>query len=208
MQQAGSSFMRGFNNAKSKPIDINYEIVQSRIAQNTKVNPDLYFKEDPYGRIVNNAQYRKNYNRNLNDLNTAYNDYFPQYDKKVINLTKPDRIRLGVDKTSDINMLAHSNRATDKTIKRLIKQDNTFIRGVSQNKNSPTSPELFKELNKLGIDPNDAQKVAEYKMTHVPIFNTGAGRAHTDNFLDNNLDALYTSNSHTTGEGYTYGDGY
>jgi hypothetical protein len=43
--------------------------------------------------------------------------------------------------------------------------------------------------------------------THVPI-NTGYGRASLSGKFLKGQDAIYTSNSMNTAEGYTYGNGY
>lgn len=135
------------------------------------------------------------FDKNINDLNYAKE----QFSKYAYDIPK------------DLEIIAKSNEETDKVIKGLVNQHNTFVRGVSTNWDEigKRNPEILRHLEGKGIDwKNNPQQAAEYMATHVPI-NTGYGRAGLNNEVFNRgLDGLYTSNSISTAEGYTYGQGY
>lgn len=99
---------------------------------------------------------------------------------------------------------AVSTKATNESIQKIAKEHNTFARGVGTNPES-FSWDTLDELAKLGIDPNDAEKAADYMLTTIPI-DTGAGRHGTE--ASDTFGALYTSNSSKTAEAYARGDGY
>ena len=107
--------------------------------------------------------------------------------------------------------IAKNSKLTDETIQGLVNQHNTFVRGVSTNWDeiAKKNPEILRHLEGKGIDYiNNPQAAAEYMSTHVPI-QTGYGRAGlNENVFREGKDAIYTSNSIPTAEGYTYGDGY
>lgn len=107
--------------------------------------------------------------------------------------------------------IAKDSKLTDEIIQGLVNQHNTFVRGVSTNWDeiAKKNPEILRHLEGKGIDYiNNPQAAAEYMSTHVPI-QTGYGRAGlNENVFREGKDAIYTSNSIPTAEGYTYGDGY
>ena len=107
--------------------------------------------------------------------------------------------------------IAKDSKLTDEIIQGLVNQHNTFVRGVSTNWDeiAKKNPEILRHLEGKGIDYiNNPQAAAEYMSTHVPI-QTGYGRAGlNENVFKEGKDAIYTSNSIPTAEGYTYGDGY
>jgi len=117
----------------------------------------------------------------------------------------------GYDLPINPKEIAAYDLETDKTIKDLVNQHNTFTRGVSTNWDhiEKSSPAIIDILKKAGIDYRaNPEEAAAYMATHVPG-NTGYGRAGMNKDMFNqNLDAIYTSNSEGTAEGYTYGDGY
>jgi hypothetical protein len=90
---------------------------------------------------------------------------------------------------------------------------NTFVRGTSTNWDvlAEKNPEIIKHLENQGFNlstKEGTKAAAEYMATHVPI-QTGYGRAGLNSdVFDQGLDAIYTSNSIPTAEGYTYGQGY
>ena len=73
------------------------------------------------------------------------------------------------------------------------------------------NPRILEHLKSKGFDlstKDGSKKASEYMATHIPI-NTGYGRAGVDREIFKMGDnALYTSNSIPTAEGYTYGQGY
>ena len=111
----------------------------------------------------------------------------------------------------DIKKIAKSNDLTDKAIKKMVDEENTFARGVSTNweKIEVENPQILRHLESKGIDwKKNPQEAAEYMGTHSPI-DTGYNRVSMDeDAFSRGYDALYTSNSFKTAEGYTYGDGY
>ena len=119
--------------------------------------------------------------------------------------------KFGYDIPENLNEIAKSTEKTDKTIQGLVEQHNTFVRGVSTNwtELEKRNPEILRHLEGKGIDwKNNPQAAAEYMSTHVPI-QTGYGRAGLNpNIFEAGKDAIYTSNSIPTAEGYTYGNGY
>lgn len=111
----------------------------------------------------------------------------------------------------NLQRIAQSDELTNRTIRGMMDRHNTFVRGVSTNWDviGKKNPEILKHLEQQGIDwKNNPKAAAEYMSTHVPI-QTGYGRASLDkNVFDQGLDAIYTSNSIPTAEGYTYGQGF
>ena len=113
----------------------------------------------------------------------------------------------------NLDRIAKSDMLTDRIIRGLVNRDNTFVRGVSTNwkELERVNPEILRHLEGKGFNlttEEGTKKAAEYMATHVPI-NTGYGRASLNNdIFDKGMDALYSSNSIPTGEGYTYGQGY
>ena len=134
--------------------------------------------------------------RNLEDLQYAKQKFGSKY--KI-----PD----------DIERIAKSDELTNRTIRGLVNRDNTFVRGVSTNWNEleKRNPEILRHLEGKGFDlstEDGSRKAAEYMGTHVPI-NTTYGRASLNDIVfKRGMDGLYTSNSISTAEGYTYGQGY
>ena len=119
--------------------------------------------------------------------------------------------KYGYDIPENLAEIAKNSKLTDETIQGLVNQHNTFVRGVSTNWDeiAKKNPEILRHLEGKGIDYiNNPQAAAEYMSTHVPI-QTGYGRAGlNENVFREGKDAIYTSNSIPTAEGYTYGDGY
>ena len=119
--------------------------------------------------------------------------------------------KYGYDIPKNLAEIAKDSKLTDETIQGLVNQHNTFVRGVSTNWEviGKKNPEILRHLEGKGIDYiNNPQAAAEYMSTHVPI-QTGYGRAGlNENVFREGKDAIYTSNSIPTAEGYTYGDGY
>lgn len=119
----------------------------------------------------------------------------------------------GYNIPENLDRVAKSDLLTDRTIRGLVNRDNTFVRGVSTNwaEIEKRNPEILRHLEGKGFDllsEEGSKKAAEYMGTHIPI-RTGYGRASMDKtFLNEGNDALYTSNSIPTAEGYTYGDGF
>jgi hypothetical protein len=136
-----------------------------------------------------------NVTRNLEDLQKA-KEFAAQY---------------GYELPKNLERIAQSDVLTDRTIRGMMNRHNTFARGVSTNWDelADVNPEILKHLESKGIDwKNNPKEAAEYMATHIPI-NTGYGRVGIDqSILDKGYDALYTSNSVPTGEGYTYGQGH
>lgn len=157
-----------------------------------KGNYSSYVANKLYSPIVNQEIKQYAINNNLKDLEYA-KEYFSKFGYEI-----PDNL---------IN-IANSSKETDNFIKNLVDQHNTFVRGVSTN--FEKLPQTVKDiLNKNNIDYiNNPKAAAEYMATHIPGY-TGYGRASlTNDMFNSNLDALYTSNSLKTAEGYTYGSGY
>lgn len=119
--------------------------------------------------------------------------------------------KYGYNIPENLAEIAKDSKLTDETIQGLVNQHNTFVRGVSTNWDeiAKKNPEILRHLEGKGIDYiNNPQAAAEYMSTHVPI-QTGYGRAGlNENVFREGKDAIYTSNSIPTAEGYTYGDGY
>ena len=119
--------------------------------------------------------------------------------------------KYGYNIPENLAEIAKNSKLTDETIQGLVNQHNTFVRGVSTNWDeiAKKNPEILRHLEGKGIDYiNNPQAAAEYMSTHVPI-QTGYGRAGlNENVFREGKDAIYTSNSIPTAEGYTYGDGY
>ena len=119
--------------------------------------------------------------------------------------------KYGYNIPENLAEIAKNSKLTDETIQGLVNQHNTFVRGVSTNWDeiAKKNPKILRHLEKKGIDYiNNPQAAAEYMSTHVPI-QTGYGRAGlNENVFREGKDAIYTSNSIPTAEGYTYGDGY
>ena len=117
--------------------------------------------------------------------------------------------KYGYNIPENLAEIAKDSKLTDETIQGLVNQHNTFVRGVSTNWEviAKKNPEILRHLEGKGIDYiNNPQAAAEYMSTHVPI-QTGYGRAGFSRNTEN-IDAIYTSNSIPTAEGYTYGDGF
>ena len=119
--------------------------------------------------------------------------------------------KYGYDIPENLEEIAKDSKLTDEIIQGLVNQHNTFVRGVSTNWDeiAKKNPEILRHLEGKGIDYiNNPQAAAEYMSTHVPI-QTGYGRAGlNENVFREGKDAIYTSNSIPTAEGYTYGDGF
>lgn len=119
--------------------------------------------------------------------------------------------KYGYNIPENLAEIAKDSKLTDETIQGLVNQHNTFVRGVSTNWDeiAKKNPEILRHLEGKGIDYiNNPQAAAEYMSTHVPI-QTGYGRVGlNENVFREGKDAIYTSNSIPTAEGYTYGDGY
>ena len=146
----------------------------------------------PMSKVVNKVD---DITENLKHLEYAKN-YYSKY---------------GYNIPENLAEIAKDSKLTDETIQGLVNQHNTFVRGVSTNWDeiAKRNPEILRHLEGKGIDYiNNPQAAAEYMSTHVPI-QTGYGRAGLDeNVFQAGKDAIYTSNSIPTAEGYTYGDGY
>ena len=146
----------------------------------------------PVSKVVNKTD---DVSKNLKDLEYA-KDYYSKY---------------GYNIPENLAEIAKNSKLTDETIQGLVNQHNTFVRGVSTNWDeiAKKNPEILRHLEGKGIDYiNNPQAAAEYMSTHVPI-QTGYGRAGlNENIFREGKDAIYTSNSIPTAEGYTYGDGY
>jgi len=135
--------------------------------------------------------------KNLEDLNVL-SDFAKKYNYEL---------------PSNLERIAQSNNLTDKTVRGLMNRHNTFVRGVSTNWEilADKNPEILRHLEGKGFDlttEEGSKQAAEYMGTHIPI-KTNYGRASLDEHVfDKGLDGLYTSNSMSTAEGYTYGQGY
>jgi len=139
---------------------------------------------------------------------SIYNPYFAT-NIADLKYAKDWSNKYGYEFPENLNKIAKSKEKTDNVIKDIIDTHNTFIRGVSTNWEN-VNPKVLAILDDVGIDyKNNPKAAAEYMATHVPG-KTGYGRASLNkNLMDEKeLDAIYTSNSATTAEGYTYGDGY
>ncbi len=181
-------------------------------------NVNLYKQDWLQGyKKVNNLLNSSSRKTNLDDLMYAKKVYGP----------------LGYQIPENLERISQSDLLTDRTIRGLVNRDNSFYRGVNVdlealkqrlinksnsfkqfNKNPQEDPlskfdNLIAELRSANIDPNDSEEVAKYMATHIPG-ETGAGRfgVDMDQLAKKGLDALYTSNSLGTAEGYTYGKGY
>jgi hypothetical protein len=119
--------------------------------------------------------------------------------------------KYGYELPKNLERVAKSDILTDRTIRGVMNRHNTFVRGVSTNWDelAKVNPEILRHLEGKGIDwKNNPRAAAEYMSTHVPI-NTGYGRASlSGEVFERGQDAIYTSNSMNTAEGYTYGNGY
>lgn len=117
----------------------------------------------------------------------------------------------GYELPTNLERIAQSDELTNRTIRGMMDRHNTFVRGVSTNWDEieKRNPEILRHLEGKGIDwKNNPKAAAEYMSTHVPI-KTGYGRASLNkDVFKKELDAIYTSNSIPTAEGYTYGQGY
>ncbi len=135
--------------------------------------------------------------KNLEDLNYA-KDWAKQY---------------GYELPQNLERIAQSDELTNKTIRGMMNRHNTFVRGVSTNWDelAKRNPEILRHLEGKGFNlstKEGTKQAAEYMATHVPI-KTGYGRASLDKeVFQRGEDAIYTSNSIPTAEGYTYGEGY
>jgi hypothetical protein len=136
-----------------------------------------------------------NTSKNLEDLTHA-KDWAKQY---------------GYELPENLERIAQSDELTNRTVRGMMNRHNTFVRGVSTNWDelATRNPEILRHLEGKGIDwQNNPKAAAEYMATHVPI-QTGYGRADLNQqVFGQGLDAIYTSNSIPTAEGYTYGQGY
>lgn len=138
-----------------------------------------------------------NVGRNLTDLQEA-KKFAQQY---------------GYELPTNLERISQSNMLTDRTIRGMMDRHNTFVRGVSTNWDeiAKRNPEILRHLENKGFDlstKEGTKQAAEYMATHVPI-KTGYGRASLDKeVFERGEDAIYTSNSIPTAEGYTYGQGY
>lgn len=130
---------------------------------------------------------------------------------KHLEYTKNYYSKYGYDIPKNLEEIAKDSKLTDEIIQGLVNQHNTFVRGVSTNWDevAKKNPEILRHLEGKGIDYiNNPQAAAEYMSTHVPI-QTRYGRAGlNENVFREGKDAIYTSNSIPTAEGYTYGNGY
>jgi hypothetical protein len=142
---------------------------------------------------------------------------------KDLKYTEDFAKKYGYKLPSDLKRVAQSDELTNRTIRGMMDRHNSFVRGVStnwdeiqnvlKNEHGDKGVEIWnnivKNFENQGIDYiNNPKAAAEFMSTHIPI-NTGYGRASLNKAVfDANKDALYTSNSIPTAEGYTYGDGY
>jgi hypothetical protein len=155
--------------------------------------------------------------KNLRDLQYAKSVYGP----------------LGYQIPENLKRIAQSDELTNRTIRGLVDRDNTVFRGVNVDLDALKSRLLnktktwasitgktpkdaidkfdliIKDLKTANVDIDNPEEVAKYMATHIPR-ETGAGRANLDvnELRKKGIDALYTSNSQGTAEGYTYGQGY
>lgn len=135
--------------------------------------------------------------------------------KNLIDLQEAQKFaqQYGYELPTNLERIAQSNQLTDRTIRGMMDRHNTFVRGVSTNwkEIGKKNPEILRHLEGKGFDLSTKEgnkAAAEYMATHIPI-NTGYGRASLDKeVFKRGEDALYTSNSIPTAEGYTYGQGY
>jgi len=138
-----------------------------------------------------------NISKNLEDLNYA-KDWAKQY---------------GYELPQNLERIAQSDELTNRTLRGMMNRHNTFVRGVSTNWDviAEKNPEILRHLEGKGFDlstKEGTKAAAEYMATHVPI-QTGYGRASLNQeVFERGQDAIYTSNSIPTAEGYTYGQGY
>jgi hypothetical protein len=143
-------------------------------------------------RVGNTNPRSANFSKNLDDLKYA-NKFARTY---------------GYSLPSDLERVAQSDLLTDRTIRGMMNRHNTVVRGVSTNYDHlPTT--VIENLKKRGFDiKNDPEAAAIYMATTIPP-STGYGRVGIpQEFIDQGNEALYSSNSLGTAEGYTYGDGY
>lgn len=187
-------------------------------------DPD-YIKEDPINgglqalntALIGELPVGKIYQASKQGVKTIVNKITNKIENRVtknladLNYTKNWATKYGYSVPSDLEKIAKDSKLTDKTIQDLVNQHNTFVRGISTNWKilEQKNPEILRHLEGKGIDwKNNPQTAAEYMSTHIPI-NTGYGRAGMNtSVFSRGQDALYTSNSIPTAEGYTYGDGY
>lgn len=190
--EAAASYMIKSGRNLIKPISK----VVGKTDDATKVGSKVLSKTDdvvkPVSKIVDKVD---DITENLKHLEYAKN-YYSKY---------------GYNIPENLAEIAKDSKLTDEIIQGLVNQHNTFVRGVSTNWDelAKKNPEILRHLEEKGIDYiNNPQAAAEYMSTHVPI-QTGYGRAGlNENIFREGKDAIYTSNSIPTAEGYTYGDGY
>jgi len=180
-------------NALSKLGKISTSIApELRQGVNTNGFLDIFKSKKPTTSFAENTT---NVSKNLEDLTHA-KDWAKQY---------------GYELPENLERIAQSDELTNRTVRGMMNRHNTFVRGVSTNWDELTqrNPEILRHLEGKGIDwQNNPKAAAEYMATHVPI-QTGYGRASLNQDVFNQgLDAIYTSNSIPTAEGYTYGQGY
>jgi LysM repeat protein len=128
--------------------------------------------------------------KNLEDLNYA-KKWAKQYGYKL---------------PKNLERIAQSDELTNRTVRGMMNRHNTFVRGVSTNWDelAKRNPDILKNLEERNINWKDnPEEAAKLMLTEIPP-DTGYGR-YMMNKGDN---ALYTSNSIPTAQGYTYGDGY
>jgi hypothetical protein len=180
-------------NALSKLGKISTSIApELRQGVNTNGFLDIFKSKKPKTSFAENTT---NVSKNLEDLTHA-KDWAKQY---------------GYELPENLERIAQSDELTNRTVRGMMNRHNTFVRGVSTNWDelAQRNPEILRHLEGKGIDwQNNPKAAAEYMATHVPI-QTGYGRASLNQDVFNQgLDAIYTSNSIPTAEGYTYGQGY
>jgi hypothetical protein len=147
-----------------------------------------------FGSSSNNVT---NISKNIEDLNYA-KDWAKQY---------------GYELPENLERIAQSDELTNRAVRGMMNRHNTFVRGVSTNWDelATRNPEILRHLEGKGFDlstKEGTKAAAEYMATHVPI-QTGYGRASLNkDVFKRGQDAIYTSNSIPTAEGYTYGQGY
>lgn len=131
-----------------------------------------------------------NTSKNLEDLTYAKN-WAKQY---------------GYDLPENLKRIAQSDELTNRTIRGMMNRHNTFVRGVSTNWDelAKRNPDILKNLEERNINWKDnPEEAAKLMLTEIPP-DTGYGRY----MMNKGENALYTSNSIPTAQGYTYGDGY
>lgn len=94
---------------------------------------------------------------------------------------------------------AENREATERVIKDLMTQHNTFIRGVGDKKEYINSTN--KKLEALGLEPTKENRLIYYATHYAPY--TGAGRANFDSsYYPEGYGTIYTSNMLGVGKGY------